>query len=104
MKLSENDSGKTVEIKCGDQLEVELPGNPTTGYVWEVSSLDLNVLRLAKTDYIANEKTIGSGGIEVMIFEAIATGTSVLNLKFHRSFEHNVPPIKTFEITAIILK
>jgi predicted secreted protein len=38
MKLSENDSGKTVEILVGDELEVELPGNPTTGYVWEVSS------------------------------------------------------------------
>ena len=34
MKLSENDSGKTVEILVGDELEVILPGNPTTGYVW----------------------------------------------------------------------
>jgi inhibitor of cysteine peptidase len=104
MKLSENDSGKTVEIKCGNQLEVELPGNPTTGYVWEVSSLNSNVMRLDKTDFIANEKTIGSGGFEVMKFQAIAAGTSVLNLKFLRSFEHNIPPIKTFRVTVIIKK
>jgi len=38
MKLNENDSGNTVEIHIGDELEVILPGKPTTGYIWEVSS------------------------------------------------------------------
>jgi inhibitor of cysteine peptidase len=104
MKLSENDTGKTVEMKCGDQFEVELPGNPTTGYVWDTSSLDSTVLRLAKTDFTINERTIGSGGVEVMKFQATAVGTSVLKLKFHRPFEHNIPPIKTFEITVVITK
>ncbi|MEQ1558122.1 MAG: protease inhibitor I42 family protein [Methyloglobulus sp.] len=48
MKLTENDSGKTIELKVGDDLEVVLAGNPTTGYVWEVSSLDSTILKLIK--------------------------------------------------------
>jgi len=104
MKLSENDSGKTVEIRVGDELDVILPGNPTTGYVWEVSSLDSTVMRLDKSDFFANDNAFGSGGIEIIKFQAIAAGTSVVRLIFHRSFEQNMPPLKTFEVTVIIKK
>jgi predicted secreted protein len=102
MKLSENDSGKSVEIHVGDELEVILPGNPTTGYVWEVSSLDSSILMLGKAEFIANNKSIGSGGMEIIKFHAIAAGTSSVSLIYHRSFELNIPPLKTFEMTVII--
>jgi inhibitor of cysteine peptidase len=104
MKLYENDSGKTVEIRVGDELEVVLPGKPTTGFVWEVSSLDTHVLSQGETDFIATDKAIGSGGMEIIKFHAIAAGTSVVRLIFHRSFEPNVPPLKTFKVTVIIKK
>jgi inhibitor of cysteine peptidase len=102
MKLNENDSGKTVEIHIGDELEVILPGKPTTGYVWEVSSLDSHVMRLDKVDFAANNNAIGAGGMEIIKFHAIAAGTSHLKLIFHRPFEQNMPPLKTFEVTVII--
>jgi len=104
MKLSENDSGKTVEIGVGEELEVILPGKPTTGYLWEVSSLDSNVLRPGKADFFANDKAIGAGGMEIIKFHAIAAGESKVKLIFHRSFEPNMPPLKTFEVTVIIKK
>ena len=104
MKLSENDSGKTVEIGVGDEMEVILPGNPTTGYLWEVSSLDSNVLRLGKADFLASDKAIGSGGMEIIMLHAIAAGESEVKLIFHRPFEHNMAPLKTFEVTVIIKK
>ena len=102
LKLYENDSGKTVEIRIGDELEVVLPGNPTTGYVWEVSSLDSHVLWQTKADFFADNKAIGAGGIKIIKFHAIATGISPLKLIFHRTFEQNIPPLKTFEATVII--
>jgi len=104
MKLTENDSGKTVEIRVDDELEVILPGNPTTGYVWEVSSLDSSILRLNKSEFLASDKAIGSGGMEIIKFHAFASGTSEVRLIFHRPFEQNIPPLKTFEVTVIIKK
>jgi len=101
MKLNENDSRKTFEILVGDELEVILPGNPTTGYVWEVSSPDSNVLIPGKADFFANDNAIGSGGMEIIKFHAIAAGTSHLKLIFHRPFEQNISPLKTFEVTVI---
>jgi predicted secreted protein len=104
MKLTESDSGKTVELHVGDDLEIVLPGNPTTGYVWEASSLDSAVLRLDKSDFIAGDKAIGSGGMEVFKLNAIGEGRGELRLIYHRPFEKNKPPLNTFEINLIIKK
>ncbi len=104
MKLTENDTGKTVEIAIGDELEIILPANPTTGYDWEVSSIDSSILQSNKADFVANTPAIGAGGLEVIKFQAIATGKSELKLIFHRPFEQNTPPLKNFAVTVIIKK
>ena len=104
MKLNENDSGKTVEIVVGDEVDIILPGNPTTGYAWELIPLDLNVLSRVKTAFFANNKMMGSGGVEVITLHAVAAGKSEVKLIYHRSFEHNVAPLRTFEVTVIIKK
>jgi inhibitor of cysteine peptidase len=104
MKLTENDSGKTVELRIGDDLEIVLSANPTTGYVWEASSLDSTVLELDKTDFIAGEKVIGSSGMDVIKLHAISEGKTELTFIYHRPFEKNKPPSKTFNITVFIEK
>ena len=104
MRLSERDYGRTVEISVGDELEIILPGNPTTGYVWELSSLDVNSLRLGHVEFFANDKVLGSVGMETIKLHAITTGTSIVRVIFHRPFEQNIPPLKTFEVNLIIKK
>lgn len=104
MKLSENDSGKTVEIVIGDDLQVILPANPTTGYIWEVNSIDSHTLQANKADFVANNPAIGTGGLEIIQFHALTTGKSELKLILHRPFEQNTPPLKTFAVTVIIKK
>lgn len=103
-KLNEHDSGKTVEILVGDELEVILPGNPTTGYVWKLILSDTNVLRQDNSEFFRINKAMGSGGVEVIKLHAIAAGKSAVKLLYHRPFEHNVPPLNTFEVTVIIRK
>lgn len=104
IRLTERDSGRSVQMTVGDELEIVLPGNPTTGFTWETSSSDINLLRLNKADFLASDKAIGSGGFEIKRFQAITAGTSQLKLIFHRPFETNSPPNKTFDVTVIIKK
>ena len=104
MRLNENDSNKTVEIVIGDELELILPANPTTGYGWEVSSIDTSILQSNKADFVTNDPAIGAGGMEIIKFHALAVGKSELKLIFHRPFEQNTPPLKTFAVTVIIKK
>jgi inhibitor of cysteine peptidase len=104
MKLSENDSGKTVEIAIGDVLDVILPANPTTGYVWEVSSIDSSILQSNTADFVANDPAIGAESFEIIKFHTLAVGKSELKLILHRPFEQTTPPLKTFAVTVIIKK
>ncbi|MDD2661059.1 MAG: protease inhibitor I42 family protein [Methylococcales bacterium] len=104
IKLNEDDSGKTVEILVGDEVEVILPGNPTTGYVWDLILLDMNILRPDKTEVFSINKALGSGDVEVIKFHAIAAGESPVKLIFHRPFEHKVPPLITFEVNVVVKK
>lgn len=104
MRLVESDSGKTVEIYVGEELDVILAAMPTAGYVWEIEKLDSAVLKHHKTEHLFKDKPIGAQSMETLGFQAIGVGKSELKLIFHRPFEKNTPPSKTFEIIVIIKK
>ena len=41
----ENDNGQTVTMAVGDALQLSLPENPSTGYVWSVVTNNETILR-----------------------------------------------------------
>ena len=80
-------------------MEIMLQGNPTTGYTWTVASVDEKVLmQMGEATFKADRKARGSGGTITMRFEAVRVGKTCLRLIYHRPFEKNNPPIKTFEV------
>ncbi len=101
--LSEKDTSSTVKMYVGETLEVVLKGNPSTGYRWEVGSVNKAIVRqVGKTEFKPNRKARGSGGMIIMRFKAITVGQTSLKLIFHRPFEKNTPPMKTFEVTVVV--
>ena len=103
LKLSEKDTMGTVQMHTGDTLEIVLRGNPTTGYLWEVSCVDTAILKeVGETAFTPDRKARGSGGKLAMRFKALAAGKTTLKLIYHRPFEKNTPPIGTFEVTVIV--
>lgn len=106
VQLSEEDLGRTVEIGVGDILEVVLKGNPTTGYIWDVVSPDKahkGILKqVGETEFEPDSKARGSGGKIMMRFEAAEAGKTSLKLIYHRPFEKNRTPIKTFEVRVTV--
>ena len=99
LRLTEKDSGHSLEISAGSVMEIMLQGNPTTGYTWTVSSVDEKVLmQMGEAKFKADRKARGSGGTITMRFEAVRVGKTCLRLIYHRPFEKNNPPIKTFEV------
>ncbi|MBL7225436.1 MAG: protease inhibitor I42 family protein [Desulfobacteraceae bacterium] len=103
VQLSEEDLGRTVEIGVGDILEVVLKGNPTTGYIWDVVSPDKGILKqVGKTKFKPDTKARGSGGKLIMRFEAAKEGKTSLKLIYHRPFEKDRPPIRTFEVRVTV--
>ncbi len=105
--LTEANNGQPTTIKVGGRVVVELDANPTTGFTWEVSNLDTSVLKqLGETEYKPASSTPmpGSGGTQVLRFEAVAPGTTTLTLIYHRPFEKDVPPAKTYTIKVTVEK
>jgi len=103
LKLTEQDAGRTVDMRVGELLEVTLRGNPTTGYMWDVQSVDPNILKPAdQLEFQADSKLIGSPGKLTLRFEATRAGKTPLRLIYHRPWEKNVEPIDTFEVTVVI--
>jgi inhibitor of cysteine peptidase len=102
-RVSEEDAGSTVELRVGDTLEVMLDGNPTTGFSWETAAVDASVLKqLGEPGFQPDTSLIGSGGKFTFRFEAAGSGQTLLRLIYHRPWEKDVPPEKTFEVTVIV--
>ena len=105
LKISAEENGKNVSLQKGQTLEITLESNPTTGYNWEVVDAAEGILKQAgEPEYLQSnpqDKTlVGAGGAETFRFEAAGSGTATLKLVYHRSWEKNVEPIKTFEVTV----
>ncbi len=101
----EDDSGQTVTMAAGDALQIVLPENPTTGYVWSVVTNDEAVLASsAEPAYEVDSDAIGAGGVKTFMFRAAAPGTSVLRLVNARAQETAVEPSRVFELTVQVVE
>jgi inhibitor of cysteine peptidase len=100
--LTAENAGQTIEMNVGDTLSVELEGNPTTGFTWEVAEMDLSVLKqIGETEFETDSDLVGAGGVLTLRFEAIGSGQTTLKLVYHRPWEQDVPPEKTFEVHLV---
>jgi inhibitor of cysteine peptidase len=103
-QLTQADNGKTVTVKLGSQISIRLEGNPSTGYTWEGKDVDTSMLRQEgevefKSD---NPGLIGSGGVMTLTFTVLKTGTTTLNLIYHRPWETNVKPESAYSVTIVV--
>ena len=100
--LTEADAGKIIDLKQGDILTVTLEGNITTGYNWEMLPQSPAILQqIGEPEAVPDSKAPGAGGKITFKFQAVKTGQAGLKLIYHRSFETDVPPEKTFEVTIV---
>ena len=103
VKLIEEDNGSLATVIVGDIIQIQLGGNPTTGYNWGAENLDTNLLKMiGEPAFEANSKLKGSGGIYTFTINALASGVTQLRLKYFRSFEENAPPLQTFGVSLDI--
>ncbi len=103
VQLTEADNGSTIELKSGQALSITLEANPTTGYTWEVvESPDEQVMRqVGKIEFKPESEAIGAGGVQIIRFEVVNAGQTNLTLIYHRPWETDVEPLKTFSLHVI---
>jgi predicted secreted protein len=103
VRLTSENDGQTITLQVGQEMHVLLGGNLTTGYAWEAPEVDTTVLNmLGDAKYTAASDAIGSGGEFDFTFQAVAPGETELTLIYHRSFEKDVPPKRTFSVKVVV--
>ena len=88
--FTDPENGTTVTMRPGGKLNLKLDSNPTTGYYWYLKDIDASKIDQLSEDYFADpapEGVTGSGGHQMFVFEALATGKSKLKLSYERSPE-----------------
>jgi inhibitor of cysteine peptidase len=104
VNLTASDNGQKISLFAGQELVIQLPGNPSTGYTWEAKNLDAGMFQQVGEAVFAasNSNLVGSGGTLTLTFRVLKTGSAALTLVYHRSWETGVAPLQTFSITAVV--
>lgn len=102
--LTEEDSLGEVPVDSGDEIELRLESNASTGYRWALPEdrvpqpLDLVESRFEEPD----TDLVGAPGTQVFVFEAVARGADVLRLEYVRPFDDPPIPERVVEYVVIV--
>jgi inhibitor of cysteine peptidase len=104
VKLEGIDDGGRVELEKGQILVVTLESNPTTGYRWErpEGEGDRLLQQLGEAEYHARSNLLGASGTETLRFKATDNGQTELQLVYHRPWEKEAEPERTFTVQVVI--
>lgn len=106
LRVTADDEGKTVKVRVGTKLAVELRGVPTAGYVWEAAEIPAFLAAAGTTSGPTSTDQLqpgfaGGSHWEVLIFEAKAAGTGALRIVQRQPWAPaDEPPADEFTITV----
>lgn len=76
----------TIDVAAGDEFEVALDANTSTGYEWELAApLDEAVVTYSGSEYEADpdsEDLAGAGGTQTLSFQAEGAGEATIELRY----------------------
>jgi len=107
VNVDENDADSQVELEQGRILVITLESNPSTGYRWEQVETQESILQQMgeaefKPSDTGESPPPGTGGWEIFRFKAISAGQTSLKLVYHRPWEEDVEPLKTFSLQVVV--
>ena len=103
VKVTGADHKQTVRVVPGQQLDIELEGNPSTGYNWHFTRLDRKRLELVdRTDQPRFKHRLGSPTVMIFHLKALASGVTTVKMAYYRSWEGPSKAVKSIEFTVDI--
>ncbi len=100
-KYTEANSGSTIELKAGDEINIVLESNETTGFVWsQADGMDTRVIEKVSDQYYASTSNrVGAPGEHTWIFKALQQGETKIKLNLGKPWETDVVPLKALTYT-----
>ena len=100
--LDETYNEREIELRVGEEFEIRLPENPTTGFRWRLVSNGEPVCVLQSDFFEPSDSTPGRGGSHSWRFQAAQVGLGNIDLVYQRSFEQEETPARRFTLRVRI--
>ncbi|MBS0300199.1 MAG: protease inhibitor I42 family protein [Gammaproteobacteria bacterium] len=85
--VAEKDNERTIDVRLGERIRINLPENATTGYRWAIDRFDEEFIETIATEPHYTSDAVGSGGEIEFVFQGKKTGSGEIVLKHWRHWE-----------------
>jgi formylglycine-generating enzyme required for sulfatase activity/predicted secreted protein len=90
-----------IDVLVGEEFEINLESNPTTGYSWSLVEHLPDWLELVDTTYVPTDPgMVGGGGVETWTFRATGSGSATLTFEYERPWEDEPIQVRVYLVTA----
>jgi len=99
--LDENDAGREISVRAGEDIALRLTETPATGYRWHIEEQGGLAQRAA--DFTVDTAAgVGAAGRRVFHLSTVVLGTHVLRLRLRRPWEAPDRALRQFTCTVIV--
>lgn len=97
-------SAETITVSAGETFKIELPENPTTGYLWVVSQSPTSGVAVLESSRYRPPSggVVGAGGQKTFTFRAVGPGDTRVAFEYRRPWEKNVRPAQVRQYILIV--
>ncbi len=88
---------QNIALSKGETTTIQLESNPTTGFSWYLSPLNMrnSTVAIEELPYEPSQTGLaGSGGIQSWNITGLKRGTAHIKFEYKRSWEKNIRPAK----------
>ena len=98
LSLVGTDNGRTVDVRQGETVRINLPENATTGYRWAIDRCDEEFIEALAAEPHYAASAMGAGGEVAFTFRGKKIGTGEIALKHWRDWEGDSSVTTRFRI------
>jgi predicted secreted protein len=99
--LNLDDHGTDRRVLRGEAFTIELEGNPSTGFTWEISEVDLRILAPVGAPRFRPSGRLMGGGTTRFRFVAERSGETMVVLSYRRPWAP-AEPLQTFRVRVMV--
>lgn len=106
IRVDIDSNGSKIELRPGDEIEIELQGAGGTGYAWYFEELDNDFFELIHEGRKIQQKSrelVGSPILYTWVFKAQKIGKTAIKMSCYRIWEGKDSAVQRFEVEINII-